>query len=252
MQEEAVECGLEDDCIFPSTLTYFIRNSLVGYVNTLIFNADDIIVEKTKFTAFSMKHLIFKGNTAFINEETFSNCYSLESVILPKDMPIIKADVFRYCIKLKSVQFPDNLETIRSYAFESCESLNTINFPNTLWEIFEGAFSSCTSLTELNFPKSLNAFSYTSFMGCSNLTLVIFNSKVKIFDYAFYSCYNLKEIRYNSSQIDQIYISYMVPYINLVNVSKNRRQKFSHWFFVYQSQLIIYATNQKSDMGVQG
>ena len=112
---------------------------------------------------------------------------------------------FFHCSNFRTLDLRSTpkLSVIYSFAFEQCESLETVFFPESLVHIFAHVFSNCQKLTNLYFPskfelESLGAGAF-SFTNISSFRIPSTNLSIGI--EAFRNCYNLKDIKLDSTEI---------------------------------------------------
>lgn len=213
--------SLSEELIFPASLVSL--NSSCFYqsqIKSIIFNSNITLNKEVFYLCTTLESVLFNGYKTTICASAFYSCKNLKSVKLPKDMKIIENYTFDSCENLIDLRLPDNLEEIHLMSFYSCKKLKII-FPETLKIIGKMAFSECSSITELYFPRSLQRIEKSSFSGCYGVKLVQITSNLVIDDDSFITFKNLTEIRYNSSDISEIYVSYYLYQItlNIVNVS---------------------------------
>lgn len=153
-------------------------------------------VDSKAFTGLTITSVKFGNQCKYVGDEAFQNCIYLNEINDNNAIENIGKNAFE-STNLNSVNF-NKLNDVDSEAFKSCSNLTIVNMPKCT-NIKGGAFQDCTSLEEIEIPN-VSSIGVSAFEGCTNLKKVTNNVRIatKIYNNAFKSCYNLKNIDFDS------------------------------------------------------
>ncbi|MGN0490791.1 leucine-rich repeat protein [Ruminococcus sp.] len=145
------------------------------------------------------ENYVVSSDTTEINTSAFQGRNSLKSVVIPESVDRVFEYAFADCVNLTSVSLPEGFDNIDSYTFYNCTSLSQINFPDSLSQICYFAFGNCKSLKSIEFPETIQSdmmyLCSRSFYNCG-LESVTIPGYVYLDYVPFFSCYNLKSVKF--------------------------------------------------------
>ena len=153
-------------------------------------------VKSKAFTGLTITSVKFRNQCKYVGDEAFRDCIYLDEINDDNAIENIGKNAFE-STNLKSVKF-NKLNDVDSEAFKSCSNLTSVNMPKCT-NIKGGIFQDCTSLEEIEIPN-VSSIGVSAFEGCTNLKKVTNNVRIAtiVYNNAFKSCYNLKNIDFDS------------------------------------------------------
>ena len=153
-------------------------------------------VDSKAFTGLTITSVKFGNQCKYVGDEAFQDCIYLKEINDNNAIENIGKNAFE-STNLNSVKF-NKLNDVDSEAFKSCSNLTSVNMPKCT-NIKGGAFQDCTSLEEIEIPN-VSSIGVSAFEGCINLKKVTNNVRIAtiVYNNAFKSCYNLKNIYFDS------------------------------------------------------
>lgn len=186
------------------------------------------------------------GKRAFSGEnwgdsEQYKKNGKVREIILPDTMDEIKEAAFSGCSKLERVNLPENLKKIGEYAFDNCVNLQEVKLPSGLTELSEAAFANCRSLEEIVIPKNIiriNTYAFSE-SGLKEVQFEQGSQLQQIDKEAFFSCYDLIEIKFPDSLKEIGYGAFeRCGNLKKVKFGKNSKlEKLNQYVFMYCSKL---------------
>ena len=178
-----------------TTLLYYPA----GLSGTYTLNSNTLAVDNYAFAYSRCTNVILNEGITNLGDSAFANSY-IRTAELPSSVASMGADCYSYS-SLSTLTFHENiaLAEIPVWAFNGCYYLKNVTVPSSVTKIGDGAFIS-TSLNSLTFAEGskLNVIGVSAFEGCP-LTTVEFPASVTIIGpCAFSSCYDLKNVTWES------------------------------------------------------
>ncbi len=182
----------------------------------------------------------FTGSSTWAPDQYKVN-EKIREIILPETMLEIKKDAFRDCKKLERISLPENLKAVGESAFSNCLSLREINLPSGLTELSEGVFSNCRALEKIEIPKNILKIDTYAFSqaGLKEVRFEQGSKLQQIGKEAFFSCYDLTEIKFPDSLKEIGYGAFeRCGNLKKVKFGKNSElEKLNQYVFMYCSKL---------------
>ena len=136
---------------------------------------------------------------------TFASNEYLEKVKLPENLTEIGKNTFYYCKNLSNIDIPQNVVNISDYAFYYCQNLNNINIPQNVTNIGDFAFYGCKNIEKVIIPDNVKSIGDDAFRECEKLQSVKLGKNLSSIGHdSFWKCTLLREIIYNSVQIQEV------------------------------------------------
>ncbi len=159
-------------------------------------------IDKEAFKVCSIKSIVIGDNVTNINDAAFFCCENLKTVIFGENSKLenISYAAFNGCGSLESIVIPESVTIIGAQAFGGT-SLKNITFEENskLEKIDSGAFSLCFSLESIKIPSSVTIVGNQAFSDCGIKNIEMPSGLMTIGDYAFFSCFNLKTVTFESA-----------------------------------------------------
>ena len=164
-------------------------------VDTLYWNTDVSSFCVTKYSAESLKYVLFGNNIKTIGDGALAGCINLSSIIIPEKVTLIGSGAFRDCAGLECVFMSPSVKYIYNSAFKNCSNLLSIVLPDSVLYIGEEAFYGCSKLTEIRIPNGVTTIQKNAFYDCRKLEIIILPDNLEVIKQgAFQNCSVLKEI----------------------------------------------------------
>ena len=133
---------------------------------------------------------------------------------------------------IHSIKMPESVVTIGVRAFHLCQNLSNIDFGESpsLTTIGDIAFRKCTSLVNVEIPDTVTTIGKNAYQLCTNVETLTIGKNVKsIGEFAFGSLENLREIKFNSIDMDDVFDKYLfadlgTPYEITLTIGKSTRE----------------------------
>ncbi len=206
-------CNSLEKVILPDSVTYVGRQafqSCYKLTEVIIGNNVTFIGSAAFNHCTNLKNLVIGNKVSIIEEMAFCACYSLMDISLPDSVTYIGDTAFGYCESFTSIDIPDNVETIGNEAFIGCFNITRITLGKSVSSIGDYVFENCQSLKIIEVDKGNEFFSndvngvlfnkdktvliqYP--IGKESTSYDIPDTVVQIRDWAFYTAYNLENIR---------------------------------------------------------
>ncbi len=181
----------------------------------------------------------------------FTYCTSIKQLsALPTRIKSLGSQCFQNCTSLSGIQ--DLRSTgltslVNSYVFSGCSSVKEWKLPSSFGTYFGSyAFQNNTTLSAIELPSTLTSVNSYCFNGDTQLKHITIPSKVTILgDRAFYNCYSLSSVEYQTTALTAIgsytfYGCYRLRDINLPQTVKSIGQyAFQNCYSSYASALTL-------------
>lgn len=192
-----IDSGIFTNCDSLRTINVAEGNTTYSTVDGCLYQGQTLM----EYPNAKAENYVVSSCTTVIDTKAFQGRNSLKSVVIPESVDRIYEYAFADCGNLTSVLLPEGFNSIDSYTFNNCTSLSKINIPDSLWQICYFAFANCKSLKSIDFPETIQNDSLylcnRSFYN-SGLESVTIPGYVYLDYVPFFSCYNLKSVKFES------------------------------------------------------
>lgn len=192
-----IDSGIFTNCDSLRTINVAEGNTTYSTVDGCLYQGQTLM----EYPNAKAENYVVSSYTTVIDTKAFQGRNSLKSVVIPESVDRIYEYAFADCGNLTSVSLPEGFNSIDSYTFNNCTSLSKINIPDSLWQICYFAFANCKSLKSIDFPETIQNDSLylcnRSFYN-SGLESVTIPGYVYLDYVPFFSCYNLKSVKFES------------------------------------------------------
>lgn len=155
-----------------------------------------------------------------IGANAFQSKSHIKKIVLPETVTKINNYAFYYCTSLTDIALREGLQSIGAYAFYGCRSLVKIKIPSTITSTGSNLFQNCTKLNTVEYaagttyidgyavkgssakkvilPSTVREIAPSAFASTKIESITIPKNVEKIGDRAFYNCYRLKKVTFQS------------------------------------------------------
>lgn len=163
----------------------------------------------------SVEEIYFNAASLNTKAAVFPNSGGAKGVrvVIGEAVTEIPANMFQRCTNITSVEFHEEsiCHSIENSAFSGCSRLAVIKLPNSISAIHQNAFSNCTAI-------SYNEYGNGHYLGNDTnpylalikakddaiTSLTVHENTVVILPYIIKNCLNLKEIRFNALELNDV------------------------------------------------
>lgn len=146
----------------------------------------------------NLEKAVLFSNVTELKDKTFEGCVALEKVYLPKLLTSIGNNCFFCNWALSEITFPDSLEEIGDFAFACPDEYMKWYYGSLSIDVYEPLNNSNKGLEKLNLAN-VKRIGEGSFAGGNFTVADLGDSLEEIGDGAFFSCNNLKSVRFSET-----------------------------------------------------
>lgn len=126
----------------------------------------------------TMMSITFAEGVTSIGDNAFNECHGIKYVTLPSTLKSIGDNVFKTCGSLNEITFPDKFETFGIATFANDTALQRFTIPPLVTEIPESMFDACNSLSTIVIPDKVTNIGEKAFYRCYGLSYIKFESQI--------------------------------------------------------------------------